>query len=110
MRQPQPLHSGDLDQRVTISEKVYNSPPDEVSTYAKVAEVWAEVDFHPGNEGLEANREINRQIMTVKIRYREDVDTTMRLTYRSVDYDIRDMAPGGKLNREFLTLECRAVR
>ena len=110
MRQPQPLHSGDLDQRVTIYQKVYTSPPDEVASYITLAEVWAEVDFHPGNEGIEANREINRQIMTAKIRYREDVDSTMRLTYRSVNYDIRDMSPGGKLNREFLTLECRAVR
>ena len=110
MRQPQPLHSGDLDQRVTIAQKVYSSPPDEVASYSTVATVWAEVDFRPGNESVEGNREINKQIMTVKIRFREDVNSTMRLTYRSVEYDIRDIAPGGKLNREFLTLECRAVR
>lgn len=97
-----------MDQRVTISSPVYTSPPDEIASWATVAEVYAAVEFLAGDEEFEAQRETSKAWAYFYIKHRS-VSTLMRVTHRSVDYDIRDVQDlDGK--RENLRLRCRSVR
>jgi len=106
-----PLRSGELDQRLILIVPVYTSPPDEIASWTTLATVWANVDVSQGDEkASQGDREVSLQTATVKIRYRDDVSTPMKVTLDGVDYDIRKVAPSGRRNREFLMLTIRAVR
>ncbi len=107
----QPLRSGELHARLTLSSPYYTSPPDEIAGYTTLATVWASVEFSEGDESLAGDREVSLQKAKVKIRFREDVTTLMRATLNGVVYDIRKVTGEGLQNlREYLTLIIREVR
>ncbi len=103
------LRAGDMDQRVTITYPLYSSPPDEVASWPTLATLYAMVEFLVGDEVVSGDREVSKQLAKVKVHHRSDINTTMRLTHRSIEYDIRAVVDvDGK--RESLWLTCRAVR
>lgn len=73
-----------LDKRIRIEKKVATQDPDfrtEIVTWALLATVWAEVqDVLPSrSESVTMGVEIAKNQTRVRIRYRSDVDSSMRV-------------------------------
>ena len=59
-------------------------------TWGLVAEIWASINKASGNEESDS-RDTTTQKAVVKIRYRSDVNTRMRITYDGDIYDIESI-------------------
>ena len=78
------LKSGDLDRRITFEERqvVQNSTyGTNEGEWVEVATVWAQVqDLLPSrSEGIESNIQIARRPCRIRIRYRSDITSAMRI-------------------------------
>ncbi len=95
-----------LDQRVLLSvpTEATNTHGESVETFADYLTVWARVDAMGGGETFIAMRTDTSARIRVWIRYREEVDTTYRVTWRDVAYNVSDILQHGR--RQFLELIC----
>lgn len=69
-----------IERRVTTKDATYNSP---VTTWTEVARVWAEVrDALPSRaESVQTDAVQSARQSRIRIRYREGIDSTMRVRY-----------------------------
>lgn len=87
------MQVGKMDERVTFAALIetntsgsllrayaVDSPPDTV---------FAEVISQRGNESFEAARQNARETIRVRVRYREDITTSHRLTWQGRNYDVK---------------------
>lgn len=82
------MDAGRLNRRVTILRRTDVQDADygtQEAVWTALASVWAEVqDILPSrSEGAENGIDIARRPARVRMRYRDDVNTTMRLQYGS---------------------------
>jgi len=78
------MQAGKLRHRVTIQQKsvTQNSYGEEIVTWAELATVWASVEDLSGREFYEARQVPAAEVTTrVRIRYRSDVEPTMRIVH-----------------------------
>jgi len=78
------VNVGQLDKRITIEKKVVTQDPDygtEVITWSTLATVWANVqDVLPSrSESVQRGLETARNQTRVRMRWRSDVDSSMRM-------------------------------
>lgn len=103
--------AGRLRQRVTLRKpEAVKSPYGEVTTaWVDVATCWA--DFVPLSvrEFIGQSRVESQVSARVTIRYRDDVDATMRLVYAGKTYDIAGVLADPDSGREYLTLPVAEV-
>lgn len=105
------LTSGDLDQRVQLQRRV--STQDEtgqvVYTWANVAggNVWAQAEPLAGRELLAAQQTQSEITTRFRIRYRPDIDPTMRVLWLGVPYDIASPPIDVNGRRAKLELMCK---
>lgn len=99
------IPSGNLDRRIELQQRTqagtdtYNEP---LWTWSTLATVWAQVVPLAGQELWDA-QQVNARIDTrFRIRFREDLDETMRVAYQGRYYDIERIAEVG--HREGLDL------
>ena len=109
LRKPDPrINAGDLDRRVTLLKPIYNDWSDEIVDWQAVITVWASIEPIQSLEMGEALSTIANTDMTIRIRYRDDVDARWRIRHRNFVYQVR-----GLMNviarREQLELACRLV-
>ena len=81
---------------------------DEVEDWVELDTVWAHVNQTGADEAFEdsADREEVTRDARMEIRYRHDVDETMRVIYDELAWDIRGIAEFGYRDR--LELLCQA--
>ena len=79
-----------LNKRVTIQriEKVPDSYGQPVETWVDVATVWAAIEPLRGREYFAAMSEHAEVTTRIRIRYRSDVDRTMRVVHGSTEFEI----------------------
>lgn len=87
------MRTGRLDQKVTLSELVegvdeFGAPIEE---WQDRGSVHADVIAQRGDESFEAARTSATRLIKVLMRWRDDVTTSWRLTWRGEDYDIVDV-------------------
>lgn len=75
-----------------------------IENWTTVAEVWAEVVPMSAREFQAANAEQSEVRGRMAIRYREDVDATMRVIHRGKWYAILGVMEDAESGREHLTL------
>ena len=75
-----------------------------VKTWAQLADVWADVAPASGREFIAAAAEQSEVRGRITIRYRDDVDATMRVAYRGKTYAILAALEDSESGREHLTL------
>lgn len=78
--------AGKLDRRITFEERQTTQDATygtQMVTWADVVTVWAQVqDILPSRaEGVESNINMSRRPCRVRIRFREDLDSTMRIDF-----------------------------
>ena len=105
------IPAGQLRHRVTLQKRQAIVSPygERTTSWADVATCWA--DFHPLSvrEFLSQSGTQSQVTARVVIRYRDDVDPTMRLAYRGKVYNIAGVLPDPDSGCEYLTLPVAEV-
>lgn len=88
------MKPGLLRHRITLQKQVKEQ--DELGqlyeNWEDLATVWARVEDSSAKEELEAQREVEATNGTVLLRYRRDVDHTMRFIFDGLIYDIKTVS------------------
>ena len=99
--------AGKLRHRVELQEQKIAQDPNTgemLSTWVTIARPWAEIVPMSGREFLAAAAEQSEVRGRIVIRYREDVDASMRVVYRGKYYNIHAVLPDAESGLEHLTL------
>lgn len=59
-----------------------------IETWVDFASMWANVKFQSGSEFNRANRESSEVVASVRVRYREDITTEMRVMFKGKVYNL----------------------
>lgn len=101
------LASGDLRHFVLIQRKLVTQDPqtgEQIETWPDFANVWADMNYQSVREFIAANAEQSEVRGYCAIRYREDIDATMRVVHRGKYYNILGVMADNESGLEHLTL------
>lgn len=106
-----PLEAGKLRHRVVIQSPVATQDQDTgeaLITWSDIATVWAEIAPISAREFVASDREDSKITTRITIRYRDDIDASMRLYHASKDfyYNIEGILSDRDSGLEYLTLPC----
>ncbi|MCP3022300.1 phage head closure protein [Cupriavidus basilensis] len=101
------MEAGKLNRRVHILHAQKQRAPggQEVKTWVPLAKVWASIRHKGGLETIRAEAEASIVQASIRVRYREDIDATMRVQHGARVYEIRAVLPD-ELRREYVDLVC----
>ena len=103
------LAAGDLHHRVVVDRLVKEQ--DQATgainlTWRQHARLWARVTPMSGREIMAASAEHSAVTTRIMLRYRRDIDATMRVRHRGKYYNIQAVLPDNESGLEWLTLLC----
>jgi SPP1 family predicted phage head-tail adaptor len=89
------LAAGTLNRRITIQRPgtAQDGAGQPIPTWTDVVSVWANVASKSGLEATRSDTPTSIVSYSMRIRYRTDIDATMRVLYGGVIYDIRAAIP-----------------
>src|SRR5690606_39847336 len=99
--------SGNLRHKVQLQAKQIAQDPNTgemVTTWVTIARPWAEIVPMSGREFMAASAEQSEVRGRIVIRYRDDVDASMRVVYRGKYYAIHAVLSDAESGKEHLTL------
>lgn len=99
--------AGDLRHYVEVQAKSREQDPhtgEMVDSWVAFANVWAKFNLMSGREFIASSAEQSEVRGQVVIRYRDDIDATMRVAYRGKNYTIQAVIEDNDSMREHLTL------
>ncbi len=101
------MRAGSLNRRVRIERRsagqdAAGGPTD---TWVELATVWASVLFLSGREFATAGSEASAANASIRVRWRTDVDATMRVVYGSRIFNIQAVLPD-EVGHEHVDLAC----
>lgn len=111
------MQPGDLNRRVRIDQRTGSGTLNDPIHWAPLATVWANIRMLTGKESILADAEVGQASASVRIRYRTDVETGMRVTLLKfvsgapVDelvFDVLKPLPN-VATREYVDLVCQTV-
>lgn len=103
------IASGKLRHKVVLQEPVQSQDPETgamVLAWKKVAEPWASIEPLSAREFIAAQASQSEVTTRIVIRYRPDVNATMRIVYRGKVYNIHGVLPDPESGRDYMTLPC----
>lgn len=105
------MRAGSLKSRVTI--KQLTGGQDEIGqpiqTWTDVARVWANIRHLSGSETIKAGAETSITKASIRIRYRTDINSGMRVYHGSTVYEIKAVLPDEE-SRDRLDLVCEVAQ
>lgn len=104
------IAAGDLRHRVLIQKQVTTRDDDGVShaTWIDVATVWASVEPLSAREFIQSGQQQAAITARVVIRYRDDVQASMRIIHRGQPLNIQGVLADKVSGLEYLTLPVSA--
>jgi len=99
--------AGDLSHRITLQQQERTqdeSSGEMVTVWVDLADVWAQIVPMSGREFIAASAEQSEVRGRMVIRYRDDINASMRVVYRGQKYDIAAVLPDNDSGVEHLTL------
>jgi len=101
------MRAGTLNSRATIQRRAAekNAFGQVVGEWVDVATVWANVRYFNGKEYTTSGQEIGAATVSVRIRYRKDVTTSMRVLCGGYTLNIKAVLPD-TARREYVDLAC----
>jgi SPP1 family predicted phage head-tail adaptor len=99
--------SGNLRHKVQLQAKRVSQDPDTgemVTRWVTIAQPWAEIVPMSGREFMAAAAEQSEVRGRIVMRYRDDVNASMRVVYRGKYYNILAVLPDAESGREHITL------
>lgn len=103
------MDAGKLRHRITIQRPARSQNPETgaiTQTWEDVAPVWASVEPLSAREFIAAQSTQSRVTARIVIRYRDDIDASMRILHKGKIYNIEGVLPDNQSGREWLTLPC----
>jgi SPP1 family predicted phage head-tail adaptor len=101
------MHAGALKHRITIQQKT--DTPDAfgqpISAWSNLVELWAHVMFVNGKEAIKSEIETSSKKASARIRYRSDIDTSMRVIFETETYNILSVLPDANKRHLDLVIE-----
>lgn len=88
-------NAGELRHRIKIQKLTSGRDEDGYpipEQWTDYVQIWAKVSHLSGKDLIAAQASNSKIVARVKIRYREDIDTTMRVIYKSKTYAIDSQA------------------
>lgn len=79
-----------------------------LTTWVKVADVWADIRHKSGLETIKADAETSIVKASIRIRYRTGIDAGMRVLHGSRVYDIKAVLPD-VATRQHVDLVCEVI-
>lgn len=100
-----------LNNRVTIESPVagFDAIGQPVVGWATVATVWANIRHQSGAESIKAEAVSAVVKASIRIRYRTDIDASMRVTNGATIYAIKGVLPN-VAKKDFVDLVCERVQ
>ena len=101
------LPAANLSRRVRLQKAVaaQDSLGESIRSWVDVAEVWVDIRYLNGKEYLAAQIEVSKASVSMRIRWRTDVDAGMRVLHGSDIYNIEAVLPDMQ-GRVHLDLVC----
>lgn len=89
------LSAGSLNCRVQIQKNsgTQNNLGEFASDWVTVATVWADIRYLNGKEYLASQLETNKASVSIRIRWRNDIEPTMRILSGNLLYNIEAVLP-----------------
>lgn len=103
------LSAGKLRHRVTIQRRVDgrdSSTGDVKVSWVSHAEVWAAVEPVSVREFIAGQSQQSQVTARITVRYRDDLDATMRILHRGRIYNPQGWLPDPDSGLEYLTAPC----
>lgn len=106
------MKAGQLRHRITIERKTItqDNTGAMTETWSEFATVWAQVSPLSAREAMQAAALNSTQTARMIIRWRDDLDATMRIKYRGEIYEIEGLIEDMNSGREYLTIPVHKVR
>lgn len=101
------MRAGPLRHRVTIERPAYQQEPltgEMLQSWALVAVVWARVEDLSARDFIAASAAQSAVTARIVIRYREGIDSAMRILHRGKIYNIHGVLADPDSGLEYLTL------
>lgn len=103
------FEQGKLNCLISIQKKEQSPDLDEagqpVFGWVAVCNPWANIKHQTGAESIRSGADVSIVKASIRIRYREDIDNTMRVLHGATIYNIRAVLPD-EHGREYLDLVC----
>ena len=102
--------AGNLRDRITIQRKTggkdaWGTPLPEA--WVDFHSLWASVRHQSGAESIRSGADTSVVKASIRVRWRADLDASMRVLHLGMTYDIEAVLPGAK--REYVDLVCKRV-
>ena len=100
---------GQLDRQVTIKAPTVtvSGNGERVNSWATYATRWAAIEYTGGGEMISDDMAVINNEVKFTIRYDSSVNEKYRVSYRSKEYEIRNIQEVGRM--DFLVLTCETV-
>lgn len=104
------MDAGTLNREVTISRPPIGSDQygEPLTTWSTVATVWANIKYLNGAETIRADAVMSVAKVSIRIRYRTDLDTSMRVRRGVTTFTVLAVLPD-EVNQEHVDLVCSTV-
>ena len=92
------IDPGQLDRRITLRGATVATDAfgQSVRTYGDLAQVWAKVDYRTTKEDEETSKLTSLNKVKFTIRYRNDVDATVKILWNGKTYEIEGVSLEGR--------------
>lgn len=103
------MMASQLNRRITIQrpQAGQDDAGQPIAGYADVCTVWAHIRHPSGSESLKADAQAGTTKASIRIRYRTDITSAMRVLHGSTLYSIKSVQPD-EVRREHVDLVCEA--
>lgn len=100
-----------MNHRITLLSRATgtNAAGRPINDWTDDATIWADVRFQSGAEAIRGGAESSIVKISVRIRTRPDVNGSMRIRYKGVEYDIKSVLPDNN-DRQFAFLVCESFK
>ena len=105
------MRASTLNTRITIQQQstTQDALGQPVNTWTDVANCWADVRHKSGVETIKGDTITSVVKASIRIRYRSDVTTAMRVVVGLIKYNIQAVLPD-VAKREYVDLACEVVQ
>ncbi|MGA0584327.1 MAG: phage head closure protein [Castellaniella sp.] len=104
------MRAGPLNSRVAIQRltQVQDETGQVIEDWVAVADVWADIRHLSGLETVRQGVSASEVRASVRIRWRDDVTSAMRLVANGKTYEIEAVLPSAR-TKEFIDLTCKVI-
>ena len=102
------MNAGSMRHRIEIQaySDVENEVGEMINEWTTYKQLWAEKKQLRGSNTFEGNKEGIEYTYRFKVRYREDLDESMRIVHKGIIYDIKHINPINELNLYETHIDC----